>query len=290
MSPISRGLLIMALGIAFMSVMDAIIKHLTAHISAPQVLFFRSFFGMLPLFIIASRKGGWRAVKTRRPVMHTLRALLGVIAFGAFTIGLRDMSLANALAICFAAPFFMVGFSALLIGEHIGIHRIGAMLAGFVGVLIVLQPDGGVLSSGAVYMLVVAVAYALSQILARKYRESESALSYSFWTSLGMTTFGACTMIFFWQEMTLSLLFWGIGMGIVGGLGHYFMVEAVRVASPIAVSPMEYTALIWAAVFDWAFWQLIPQNATIAGSLVIVASGFYIMWRERLHLRERKEA
>lgn len=283
MPPITRGLFIMALGIAFMSAMDAFIKHLTDEISAPQVLFFRALFGLIPVLLIAKLSGGFKGIKTKRPVLHMLRACLGVIAFISFTVGLRDMSLANALAICFSAPFFMVAFSALLIGEPIGMHRIGAMLLGFGGVVIVLQPDAGIFDTGAPYMVLVAAAYALSQILARKYAASESAVSFSFWTTSGMTLFGLILLPFFWVPMSMDALIWCLLMGIFGGIGHYFMTEAVRIAPPTVVSPMEYTALIWAAAFDWIFWQLIPAYATLAGSLVIIASGIYILWRERLH-------
>jgi drug/metabolite transporter (DMT)-like permease len=284
MSSISRGLFLMALGIALMSVMDAIIKHLSGTMSAPQVMFFRAFFGLIPILLMAFWQGkGHSAFKTKRPLLHTIRAILGAIAFAAFTLGVRELSLANALAICFAAPFFMVLFSTLLIGEPIGIHRIGAMIAGFIGVLVVLQPDQGVFEPAAIYLLTTAATYALSQVLARKYAETESSLSYSFWTTAGMAGFGLILMPFFWQAMSFEDILWCVGMGLSGGVAHYLMVEAVRIAPPAAVSPMEYTALIWAAIFDWMIWQLIPEHATLLGSSVIIASGIYILWRERLH-------
>lgn len=289
-SSITRGLFIMALGIAFMSMMDGFIKFITSDISAPQVLFFRSFFGLIPILIIIRMKGGFAGVKTKRPVLHISRALLGVTAFISFTIGLRDMSLANGLALCFAAPFFMVIYSKFLLNEQIGFHRISAMLAGFAGVVIVLQPDEGILGTGAPYMLFVAAAYGLSQVLARKYAETETAASFSIWTTGGMTLFGLCLMPFFWVDMTAEILLICLLMGLSGGLGHYFMVEAVRLAPTAVVSPMEYTALIWGALFDWMFWQLFPEQATLVGSLVIFASGVYILWRERLHKEEGKLA
>lgn len=287
MTAISRGLLIMGIGIAFMSAMDATIKHLSDQMSAIQVLFLRAFFGIVPLLIIAQRKGGIRkASQTRRPLLHLCRAALGIIAFTAFTVGLRDMTLANALAICFAAPFFMVGFSALLIGEQIGKHRIGAMIAGFVGVLVVLRPDEGVLSDGAIYMIICAAGYALSQVLARKYSDTESALAYSTWVTGGMVVFSLIALPFFWVELTWPLLLWGAFMGIIGGIGHYLMTEAARLAPPAVVSPMEYTALIWAALFDWYIWQILPEHATVLGSSIIISSGIYILWREQ-HLKRK---
>jgi len=281
MSNTSRGIMIMAVGIALMSAMDAIVKHLTGSISAPQVMFFRSLFGLIPLVMIATRKGGVRAVYTRRPLVHVVRACLAATAFISFTIGLRDMSLANALAICFAMPFFATAFAALFLGEGIGLHRLLAMLAGFGGVLIVLQPDEGILNNGSGYFLIVAVTFAAAQVVARKYRETETALSFSFWTMSGMTCIGGIAMLFFWQEMTPDLWLWAFVMGIFGGLAAYFMTEAVRTAPPAVVSPVEYSALIWGALFDWVFWQVMPQQAMVVGSSVIVASGIYILWRER---------
>ncbi|GGF68226.1 membrane protein [Terasakiella brassicae] len=288
LSDISRGLILMAFGMVMMSIMDAIVKHLTDSISAPQILFFRSFFGLLPLLIIAWRKGGRRAVYTRKPLVHMVRAGLAAVAFVCFTIGLREMSLANALAISFAAPFFAVCFSVLLMGERVGFHRIFALLAGFGGVVIVLQPDDGILGDGSGYFLLVAVTYALAQVIARKYRETETGLSFSFWTMTGMTILGAVSMLFYWEEMTLEIWGWAFAMGIFGGLAAYCMTEAVRAAPTVVVSPMEYTALIWGALFDWMFWQVFPEQATIIGSLVIVASGIYILWRERSYKEEIK--
>lgn len=284
MSSISRGLFLMAFGIAVMSVMDAIIKHLSGTISAPQVLFFRAFFGLIPLMIMAYWQGGLiKAVQTKRPGLHISRGVLGAIAFGAFALGVRELSLANALAICFAAPFFMVLFSFFLIKEPIGLHRFGAMIVGFIGVLIVLQPDEGIFEPAALYLLTTAATYALSQILARKYAATESSLSYSLWATGGMAFFGLILMPFFWIDLNGEIILWSLAMGLTGGVSHYFMVEAIRIAPPAVVSPMEYTALIWAAVFDLAFWNLLPEYATVLGSLVIITSGMYILWRERVY-------
>lgn len=289
-SQITRGLFIMALGIAFMSFMDGFIKFLTEAISAPQILFFRSLFGLIPIVIIIAMKGGINSIKTKRPLVHLARALLGVAAFVSFTVGLRDMSLANGLALCFAAPFFMVIYSKFLLKEYVGLHRLSAMVVGFIGVVIVLQPDEGILGTGAPYMLFVAAGYGLSQVLARKYAQSETAASFSIWTTGGMTLFGLCLMPFFWVDMTMETLLICLIMGICGGIGHYFMVEAVRLAPTSVVSPMEYTALIWGASMDWIFWQVAPEQATLIGSLVIITSGIYILWRERLHKEERQTA
>ena len=241
MSSISRGLFLMAVGIAIMSMMDAIIKHLSGTLSAPQVLFFRAFFGLIPIVLMAHWQGGLKkAIKTKRPVLHISRSILGAIAFAAFALGVREMSLANALAICFAAPFFMVLFSFFLIGEPIGMHRLSAMVVGFIGVLIVLQPDEGIFRPAAVYLLTTAATYALSQILARKYAETESSVSYSFWATTGMAVCGAIFMPFFWVDTTAEILLWCLAMGLTGGVAHYLMVEAIRIAPPAAVSPMEY--------------------------------------------------
>jgi len=283
MSPITRGLFLMALGMVLMSCMDAIIKILADSQTAPQILFFRALFGLFPIIIIAKMRGSIALIKTKRPLVHVARAVLGAIAFLSFTIGVKDMSLANALAICFSAPFFMVLFSVLLIGEHIGIHRIGAMLVGFAGVVIVLQPDEGVLSSGAPFMLVTAAAYALTQILARKYGTTENAVALSFWATSGMAVVGLVLLPIYWVPIDGTALIWCLAMGLFGGMAHYLMTEAVRIAPPTAISPMEYTALIWAAIFDWMFWHLTPEFATVGGSSVIIASGIYILGRERLH-------
>jgi len=283
MTPISRGLLFMALGMVLMSCMDAIIKILAENQTAPQILFFRALFGLLPIIFIAKMRGSLSLIKTKRPFLHLSRAVLAAISFLAFAIGVKDMSLANALAVVFSAPFFMVLFSALLIGEHIGIHRIGAMIFGFIGVIIVLQPDEGILSGGAPFMLITAAAYALTQILARKYSATENAVAFSFWATFGMASMGLILLPFYWVPLDGSTLIWCLGMGLFGGVAHYLMTEAVRIAPPTTISPMEYTALIWAAIFDWAFWSIAPESATLIGSLVIISSGVYILWREHKH-------
>jgi len=283
MTPVSRGLFLMVIGIAFMSAMDGIIKHLSGTIEAPQVLFLRASFGLIPILIIAKMRGGLKGIKTKRPIMHGIRGILGSTAFIAFTLGLRDMSLANGLAVVFAAPFFMIVFSAILIGEKIGAHRIGAMIVGFAGVIIVLQPDAGILGTGAPYMLVCAAGYALTQVMTRKYADTESAVSLSFWVTSSMALTGLVLSFFFWKPLSVEIILWGVGMGLTGGIAHYLMTEAARIAPPAVVSPMEYTALIWAAIMDWMIWQIYPEQALMMGSTVIIASGIYILWRERLH-------
>jgi drug/metabolite transporter (DMT)-like permease len=279
-SQLTRGLFLMALGIALMSVMDAFIKYLTSEITAPQVLFLRSFFGIIPLLFIIQKQGGLKIIKTKRPVVHMARAFFGGLAFVAFTIGLRDMSLSNALAICFAAPFFMIIFSFILNGDKVGLHRLIAMLIGFGGVLIVLQPDDGLLETGAIYMIVVAASYAMGQIVARRYKDSEPAISFSFWTSVLMSLAGALFMIMDWHAITWLDLFWALCMGVSGGLGHYYMTKAIQYAPPAIVSPVEYSALIWAMIFDLTIWSLYPQSTTLIGSGIIMGTGLYILWRE----------
>lgn len=286
MNPVTRGLFIMALGMAFMSAMDGVVKHMADTVPATQILFLRASFGLIPILILAKAKGNLHQIKTKRPVLHVIRAFLGVIAFTSFAYGLQFMSLAAALVICFSAPFFMVAFSALLIGEPIGKHRIGAMIAGFVGVLIVLNPDESLLSGGAPYMVLVAVAYALAQVLARKYAETETSVSFSFWISTGMMIFGAVSLFFISIPFTWEMMGWGVLLGLFGGLAMLMMTEAVRIAPPAVVSPMEYTALIWAALMDYAFWQLLPDHHLIIGSCVIILSGCYIVWREQVHKHE----
>lgn len=279
MTPISRGLLSMAFGVAMMSLMDAAIKYIGTSLSVVQVLFFRSTFALIPLLVFLSQQG-FSAIKTRRPGLHCFRVVLASGAMGFFVLGVREMSLANAFAIVFSAPFFMVGFTILLLPEPIGRHRIGAMIAGFCGVMIILRPDRGVFSEAAIFLIGCAICYALAQILVRKYGEDESALAFSFWSMSGMALLSGLALPFFWQSFPLDIFVLAAFMGVIGGVGVYFMTEAVRIAPPSAVSPLEYSALIWAGVLDYTLWQTLPTHATLIGSSVIIAAGIYIFFRE----------
>lgn len=279
MSPISRGLIAMAFGVAMMSFMDATIKYIDTSLSVAQVVFFRAFFALIPVLALLSHKG-LGAVKTKRPGLHGFRVLLTTGAMGLFVLGVREMPLANAFAIVFAAPFFMVIFALFLLPEPIGRHRIFAMIVGFSGVLIVVQPDSGVFSGPALYLLGCALCYALAQVLVRKYGDDESALSFTFWSMCGMALLSGLFVPFFWLAPDLETLVLAVLMGIMGGIGIYFMTEAVRIAPPSAVSPLEYTALLWGAVLDYVLWQTFPAQSTQIGAGLIIAAGIYIFWRE----------
>lgn len=281
-----NGLFLMALGIAVMCAMDAIIKFLSGDISAIQILFFRSLFGLIPVIGIIWMKGGIKTIRTKKPMVHLVRAGLGVVAFVSFTLGVSELSLANALAICFASPFFMVIFSIVLLKENIGIHRLSAMVFGFLGVLVILRPDQNIFSDAALYLLIVAFSYGLSQVIARKYAQSETAVSYSFWTTLGMAIFGLALLPFGWVPLSLEQIIWCLAMGVTGGIAHYLIVEAVRLAPTSVVAPVEYSALIWAGIIDWAIWTTLPNYSTIIGSIMIMAGGLYILFRERKHKGE----
>jgi drug/metabolite transporter (DMT)-like permease len=274
------GIAMMLAGIAGFAVMDATIKFLTEGYPVPQVIALRSWFGLPILVFLAMREGGLPAMHTSRPLVHIGRYLLVLLLSLSFFWALSNMKLVDAVAIAFAAPIIITALSVPLLREPVGLRRWIAIGVGFCGVLIMLRPGMGVFQWAAMAALGSAVVYALLMVTTRAFKNTESTASLMLYPQIGISLTGLLMVNFFWVTPTLFDLALFALAGFFGSIGVLCITHAFRLAPAATIAPFEYTALLWATLLGYFLWGELPDNITLLGASVVIASGLYILYRE----------
>ena len=274
------GIALMLTGIAAFAVMDATIKWLTTDFPVTQVVALRSWFGLPLLCLLAHYEGGLRALKTSRPLVHIGRYLLVLALSFSFFWALSQMKLVDAVAITFAAPIIITALSIPLLKESVGLRRWAAIGAGFGGVMIMLRPGTGVFQWAALVVLGSASVYAVLMITTRVFKSTESTAALMFYPQLGMSLTGIVIAPLFWVTPSLNDLGLFALAGTFGSVGVMCLTRAFRLAPAAAISPFEYSALIWATLLGFLLWRELPDTPTLVGAGIVVASGLYIIYRE----------
>jgi drug/metabolite transporter (DMT)-like permease len=228
---------------------------------------------------------GFASLRTRRVGAHVGRMALGLTAMGLNFMAMILLPLAEATAIGFTVPIFSTVLAALLLGEPTGRWRWGAVAAGFIGVLVVVQPGSGDIPAlGAAVALVAALLTASVTIVIRKLGATEAAATTVFWFAVSSLVPLALAMPL--VASAHDPLTWAIivGLSLAGGLAQLTLTGALRLAPVALVMPMDYTSLVWAALLGAAIFGQLPSPWTWVGAPVIILSGLVIVWREhRLH-------
>ena len=278
-----RSIMAMLAAVAMFSCMDALLKALSGTYAPLQVTALRGWTAMplVCLYIVWRREVGAVFNRRLRWRLHLLRGVSSVVMMALFTFGLKTLGLAEAYTLTFVAPLIITMLSVPVLKETVQPRHWIAIAVGLAGVVIALRPDqSAFLSIGALAVLVAAVCYAVSNVVGRVISRSEPSATLVFWTTLSMALGGSVLGASQWVDILPAhwpLLF---GLSITGFLGQLAITEAFRHGQASAVAPFEYTALAWAVVLDWLFWQAVPDLYTLAGGAVIIASGLYLIRRE----------
>jgi drug/metabolite transporter (DMT)-like permease len=246
-----------------------------------QFVFLRSLIGILLFLLLARQFGGMKSLITDRWGWHLLRTLLASGAMFGFFFGLSQMPLIDALTLGFTAPLIMTALSVPLLGEHVGWRRWLAVVAGFAGVLMILRPGTGTLSPAALSVLFAALCYACLAITARKLADTESTFGLSVYVIAGpMTISGLLSIDGDWKAPDTVGWTLFLAAGACSVIAWIGLVGGYRRAPPSVLAPFEYTALIAGAVAGYLIWDEVPDRWVIAGAMIIIASGLYIVYRE----------
>ena len=278
-----RGILAMLLAVFMLSLMDAGLKMLVPHYPAMQVAAMRALCS-LPLVIayVLWRGALPRLWRVRWP-LHLLRGALGITMLSLFAFALRDLALSEAYAIFFIAPLLITVLSVPVLGERVERARWIAIAVGLLGVLVVLRPTGeGMLTLGGLAVLVASLCYAVSAVTVRIVSRTDSSESQVFWlmAMVGLGAASAPDWVGIRPEDGWVLL----GVAVSGFFGQLAITEAFRLGEASAIAPFEYSALAWALLLDWSLWRTLPDQFTLLGAVIIIASGVYLVRRERVHV------
>ncbi len=276
------GILLRIAAATSFAFMAAMIKLGYAHgVSTPELAFYRFLFGLPPLFAWIAWTRNFGAWRTERPMAHVARAALGLSTMLLAFSALFYLPLAESTTIGFAAPLFAVMLSALVLKEPVGRHRWSAVLIGFIGVLIVMRPQGTDLPLiGLVLAVLAALGVGFVTITIRQIGRTEGTQTTVLWFSLLSMPVLALLMPFyasFHDAATWAIV---VALGLFGGFGQLFLTASLRYAPVPVVVPFDYSQLLWAVLLGWWIFDNHPPSTTWAGAAVIIASGLYTVYRE----------
>ncbi|WP_300059889.1 DMT family transporter [uncultured Roseobacter sp.] len=304
------GIAFVIAGMVAISINDMLIKQLSGGYPLHEIVFLRSGIGILISLMLVQVEGGWQILKTRRPVLHTIRGLLIVVANMTYFIALAAIPLADATALFFAAPLFITVLSIPILGEKVGVMRMTAVVVGFGGVVIMQRPwaDADTLDASRLVLLLPvlsALTYALNQLMTRKLGVESKAsalavyiqatfivVSLGFYVVAGDGRFAEGV-----ENPSIQFLFrawvwpadgdWWVmlGLGLNAAIIGYCLSQAYRMADAATIAPFEYVGLPLAVFWGWLIFAELPVWEVWAGIALILGSGLFVFLRERQKAR-----
>lgn len=278
-----KGFLLAAAGLFLFACMDSTTKYLTTHYNVPFVVAMRYIVHFVLMLIILAPRHSTQLIHTQRTGLVIARGLVLTIASLCMGMALSRMPLAETTAINFLAPTLVALLAGSMLNEKIGGWGWAAIITGFVGVLLIARPGGGLDTIGILFALGAAAANATYQLLSRLLASTEKAITLLFYTALvGSIAFGIA-LPWFWEndapsKLEVILL---LSMGISGGLGHYLFTLAYRHAPASMLAPTTYLQLIWAGLLGWLVFGTVPDSMSLLGMAVVAASGLIIALKSR---------
>ena len=265
-----------------------------------QLVFFRSFFAILPIVVfLVVRRQFVEGLKTRRPLSHLWRGLVGMGGMGFGFFALTRLPLPEAVAIGYAMPLLIVVFGALILKETVRAYRWSAVAIGMVGVGIVMWPrlsvftEGGPTSAIAIGALAALRGSGLGAVaphLLRHRVETAPAGAVGLEVSITCSLVALVTVPFGWVWPTPQQFAMLVGAGIAGGIGQILLTESYRHADVSVVAPFEYTSLLFSIIVGYVFFRDVPTLEMLIGAVIVVGAGIFIIFREHQLGLERRKA
>ena len=297
----TKGIFFIMTGMAFFSIQDSLIKYIYEDVALFELYFGRTLIQSIILlsFVLLTKKT--IILKTHYPVLTLIRVVCFFFGFSFFYISLTFMTLAMTSALFFSCPFFMSMFAKLFLKEKIGIRRWSAILIGFIGVLIVLNPTLEEFNFFKLAPVACALCYATSMTITKYTSDKDSIYTQMTWLYIfaifasiiiflvsgdgKFNNFSDSTMQFIFREwFTNPAGAWPyvLIMGIVASISFFCVFSAYSIASPSIVSLFEYSYIVWAMLAGYILFETVPVPRTFIGAAIIIGAGFYIYFREKV--------
>ena len=296
-----RAIALKVISVLLFVVMASFIKAASAEVPPGQTVFFRSLFA-LPVILgwLALRGELGTGLRTKNPMGHLWRGLIGTSAMAMSFAGLAILPLYEVKAIQYAMPLFVVILAALVLGETVRKVRLTAVGMGMVGVLIILWPrlsafTGGdeiepMLAMGALIVLTGSFCAAMAQVFVRKLIETEDAAAIVFYFSVTATLLSLLSAPFGWVTPSWQTLGFLLGAGLVGGTGQILLTSSYRYGDASIIAPFEYSSMLFAIVIGLIFFDEVPTLQMLVGASIVIAAGVLIILRERYLRIQRGKA
>ena len=273
------GFFYMFISVCAFSLMDIIVKW-SDNYPVGQVLFFRGFFGIIPILFLIPKERFLDFYKTERPTLHIKRCLAGLIAIVSIFVALRNLPLATVVSISFASPIFTTIFSIFLLKEKVGFYRWLAVFVGFVGIIIITEPGFSSFNIYYIYPIIFCLGLSYVAIAIRKLSSTEPVWLISFFFSFSILIFSFFSLYQRWIMPSFIDLILLSSIGILGGIANLWLSQSYKYSEVSLVSPLKYLALVFAIIFGYLVWNEIPTIKTLMGALLVILSSFIIFRRE----------
>ncbi|MDG2296034.1 MAG: DMT family transporter [Paracoccaceae bacterium] len=281
------GIILMMVTTVVFAAQDGISKHLAQEYNVLMVVMIRYwFFAAFVLTVAKRRAGGLRqAAATAQPLLQIFRGSLLAIEICVTVAAFALLGLIESHAIFACYPLLIAALSGPILGEAVGWRRWVAIGAGFVGVLIILNPTASIFSPLAIIPFFSAVIFALYGLLTRYVSRQDSAETSFFWTGITGVVLMSAIGIWMWEPMSSRDWLWMALLCLTGALGHGLLIKCYEVAEASAVQPFAYLQLVFVSVIGVAFFnEVIALNVAI-GAGIVLSAGLFTFWRERLKNR-----
>jgi drug/metabolite transporter (DMT)-like permease len=278
-----RSILAMLAAVGSFSLMDAALKTLAGSYPTLQVAALRGLTALPLVCLYVLWRRETHLLLRIRWSLHLVRGAIGIAMLSLFTFSLKELGLAEAYTIFFVAPLLITILSIPVLKETVSARHWAAIAVGLGGVVVALRPDqDAFFSLGAIAVLIAAAFYAIAAIAGRVLSRTDAAVTLVFWTTT-MWAVGASVLA--WPNwVPVASAHWPVllALAVTGFLGQIAITEAFRHGNASAVAPFEYTALAWAIVLDYVFWNAVPDRYTLLGGAIIIASGIYLIRKEKI--------
>lgn len=275
---------------AFFAVMMALVKIVSERLPLGEVVFARSFLGLIPVLVwLWYLRQLPSALKTKRLGGHFMRAFAGTISMFFWFGSLARLPLPDATAINYAAPLLTTALAAILLGEVVRAYRWSAVTVGFMGVLVVLSQHFSGLdhfasnegSVGAMMALGSATFAALAMISIRRLSGTEHSGAIVFYFMTSASLLSLVSLPFGWVVPSMSDMCLLVVIGLLGGFGQVFLTLSYRYAEASVIAPFDYASMIWVILLGFFIFGEVPTSAVIIGSVIVVGAGVFVILRER---------
>lgn len=261
-------------------VADTIAKKLAGELAIVQITWTRYVVFTVMAFLLTTRLGG-ASFYVRAPWSQVARGMCLVCSSLLFVLGIRDVGLAEATTIGFIGPILVTFLSIPLLGEKVDARRWIALVGGMLGVLVVLRPGTGTFHPEALYRVASALFWSMGVILTRRMTATERAETTMFWSAVSGLVVLTAIIPFHFVPPTITQLWLSAGQGVLSSMGQWLVILSLRFTPVSTLAPYSYVQLPWMTIAGFLTFGVLPDEWTLAGAMIIVASGLYTANRER---------
>lgn len=269
--------------VLFFALLDTSAKWLSGHMDPVQIVFARYAGSMVLVLMLLNPWSRPGVLRTQRPMLQGVRSLLLLGSTMLNFVAVKYLQLAETVSIMFAGPLLVALVAGPMLGEWPGPRRLAAITVGFIGVLVITRPGFGGLHPAAILSVFGCICYSFYALATRQLAAFDPPETTMVYSGVAGTLAMLPLIPFFWS-MPQTPLVWAIllGTGLLGGFGHWLLILAHRLAPATVLAPFIYSQIIWMIALGWFVFGQFPDGWTFAGATIVIASGLYLLYRERV--------